>query len=133
MEQRVFESRRIHSRQDRYVRICQSPPRGVRRKYPAASPYQSDAEFWGYKSETTLTLQDFYNTEGEDLLQNYYLTKASEGNEPIPDAITVNGQLTGTYSITASRASKTRLRFICASSLTMFSISVVSEWPACLP
>ena len=77
-------------------------------------------------SEATLVILDFYNNDGEALLDEYYLTPVSQGVEPIPDAITVNGKLTGTYAISATRADKTRIRFIGASSLSMFSISVVS-------
>ena len=84
----------------------------------------TDAELYGYGSDWLLTIQDFYNNGAMWLLDDYYLTPISGGDEPIPDAIVVNGLLSGNLSFAADRASRTRLRFIAANSLSEFQISV---------
>ena len=58
------------------------------------------------------------------MYREYYLTPTSGGNEPIPDAILVNGMFTGTLGLTAARTARLRLRFIAANAFSMFTISV---------
>ena len=99
-----------------------------------------------YSSELTILLADFYNARASTLLTSYYLTPASGGAEPIPSAIALNGQLspytldaagqptlaTGSNASSSpglllplpSRTATTRLRFIAANALSMFSIAI---------
>ena len=57
-------------------------------------------------------------------VSEYYLTPLSGGNEPIPDAILVNGEMTKQLGIRASRRQPMRLRFIAANAFSMWTISV---------
>ncbi|CAG8543243.1 13821_t:CDS:2 [Acaulospora colombiana] len=43
-----------------------------------------------YEEEIVIILQDYYHTEASELLK-YYLSPASQGNEPIPDNGLING------------------------------------------
>jgi FtsP/CotA-like multicopper oxidase with cupredoxin domain len=85
---------------------------------------QTEKERYGYTSDITLMIQDLHNNEAHSLVTDYFLTPNSTGNEPIPDAIAVNGKLSGMLSLTASRNETTRLRFVAANALSMFNISI---------
>jgi iron transport multicopper oxidase len=77
-----------------------------------------------YDTDWTLMMQDFYNNEAHDLLNDYYLTTLSEGNEPIPDAITVNGVLSEQLVRSVGRNERMRLRFIASNAFSMFNVSI---------
>jgi iron transport multicopper oxidase len=76
-----------------------------------------------YTAETLLVLTDFYNAPAKTYLP-WYLSPASGGNEPMPDAIAVNGLLTDVMSVNVSKADKLRVRVICGSAFSMFNVSV---------
>ncbi len=69
-------------------------------------------------------MADFYNNDAHSLLPLYYLSRASGGNEPIPDAIMVNGEFTRKLHFAVSRTSATRFRLICTAAFSMFNFSV---------
>jgi FtsP/CotA-like multicopper oxidase with cupredoxin domain len=76
--------------------------------------------------DTTFVIQDYFHHSARQLLNEYYLTKESHGCEPPPDAIVVNGQLSSSAGARhqSSRNNTSRLRFIAASTLSMFRISI---------
>ena len=76
-----------------------------------------------YTAETLLVLTDFYNAEAQSYIPEY-LSPASHGDEPIPDALAVNAQPSGVMKINVNKADKLRVRVICGSALSMFRVSV---------
>lgn len=94
---------------------------------PEAMPAHTD--------EVTLLLADFYSLPAHALLAAYYLTPDSGGNEPVPDAVTVNGQFSAALSPAAppeqqlfvglaSRTGKTLFHVIAANAFSMFRVSI---------
>ena len=71
-----------------------------------------------------VVIADFYSMSTHDLVAEYYLTPASGGSEPIPDAIMVNGAFSSSLVKVISRNSTTRLRFIAANTFSMFTVSI---------
>jgi hypothetical protein len=74
---------------------------------------------------------DYYNNEPHSLLAAYYLTNKSGGNQPIPDAIWVNGAVrrpnlpVASYEVyNVSRSSAKVFDLIVASASTMFQLQV---------
>ena len=53
----------------------------------------SPSDVYTYDQDVTLSIMDYYSIETEVLFTEYYATPESGGNEPIPDAILVNGQV----------------------------------------
>ena len=76
-----------------------------------------------YVKETELMLADWYTAPAESL-QNTYLSPASHGNEPLPDAIVVNNQFSQTMAIAVSRQEKIRIRVINAAAMSMYTVAV---------
>ena len=66
---------------------------------------------------------DWYNEPASELLVEY-LSPASGGDEPMPDAIVVNGQLTNTLSYNTSRATRQLVRVINTAAFSMWTVSV---------
>jgi hypothetical protein len=66
------------------------------------------AEIYAYTNDFSFIVADYYNDNAHSLLTRYYLTPVSEGREPIPDAIIVNGHFTGTLTIPVSRSDVSR-------------------------
>ena len=78
-------------------------------------------------------ISDWYNTpvcwpacasSGNSSLLGWYMSAASAGLEPIPDAIVVNDRLTGTMSLTASRSAPQLVRLVNAAAINMYNVSV---------
>ena len=76
-----------------------------------------------YVKETELMLADWYTAPAESL-QNTYLSPASHGNEPLPDAIVVNNQFSQTMAIAVSRQEKIRIRVVNAAAMSMYTVAV---------
>ena len=89
-----------------------------------------------HTDEVTLMIADFYNANAHDLLESYYLTPESGGNEPVPDAVTVNGKFSATLAGAlpaeqlfvrgaASRATgKTLFHVVAANAFSMYRVSI---------
>ena len=77
-----------------------------------------------YDQDVTLLISDYYSNDAHALVSSYYLTPESEGNEPIPDAIMVNGAFTRTLPVYAHYGQRLRLRFVCAAAFSMFTVSI---------
>lgn len=86
----------------------------VRPAAPEPEPYDADI---------TLMIMDYYDTPAHDLL-GYFLSPASGGLEPVPNATVVNGAFSGELALAASRSQTLRLRLIAANALRMFSVAV---------
>jgi len=88
---------------------------------PAGSPANAPA----HDHEVAVMIADYYNNNAHDLLTLFYLTPESEGVEPIPDAIHVNGRFKGELAFDVpTRASKTLLHLVCAAGFSMFTVRV---------
>ena len=74
--------------------------------------------------DATLMVMDYYQTPANELMNDYFLTPASGGAEPVPDATAVNGAFTRSLAIAAARGQQLRLRFFAANALRMFSVSI---------
>jgi hypothetical protein len=76
-------------------------------------------------SQETLFIMDYYDTPSHETLLKWYLTPASEGVEPPPNATVVNGHFNGQFALRA-RLSKPRIliHFICATALRSECVSV---------
>ena len=85
------------------------------------SAYATDGV--SYIKETELLLADWYTSPAVSL-QKGYLSPASFGNEPVPDAIVVNNQFSQTMAIAVSRQEKIRIRVINAAAMSRYTISV---------
>ena len=75
-------------------------------------------------NEVFLTLSDYYNNNAHELLTLFYISPASEGLEPVPDAIQVNGKHKGQLFMDVHRAGKTLVHVVCASTFSMFRVSI---------
>ena len=87
---------------------------------PAGSP----AALPAHDAEASIFITDYYNNPAHDLLTLFYMTPLSEGVEPIPDAIQLNGAFSGQLAIEAPRTGRSLLHFICAAGFSMFSVSI---------
>ena len=76
-----------------------------------------------YDAETTLLLSDFYNQEAAGMIP-WYLSPASGGNEPMPEAIIVNNLLHNKLIVNINKKDKLRVRIINAAPFSMFDVSV---------
>jgi FtsP/CotA-like multicopper oxidase with cupredoxin domain len=94
----------------------------VNRRFRDAN--QTEGRLYGYDTDFTFFIQDFYSNDADTLLWNHYLTPSSHGHAPVPDTITVNGKFSGTLAIVADRHSSSRLRFVAANTMSDYTISV---------
>jgi len=76
-----------------------------------------------YSSETTLMIADWYDNPAATYLPAY-LSPASEGDEPGPDAIVVNNTFSNILVYKVGRKDKIRIRIVNAAAFSMFSFSV---------
>ena len=79
-----------------------------------------DADTWNW------LVHDYYEENFMDMLPAY-LSPASQGNEPVPDSIGVNGQITEQrpfLTFKTSRATRQRVRVVNAAGFSMYNISV---------
>ncbi|CAF1155860.1 unnamed protein product [Adineta ricciae] len=78
-----------------------------------------------YDSEQILMVADWYNNQAHSELLPWYLNpNNTDGNEPSPDAIVVNGRFTQSLSIPLSRTSRVRFRIINSAALSMYTVSI---------
>ncbi len=79
-----------------------------------------------YDSEQTLMIADWYNNQAHAELLPWYLSPNSNGNEPLPDAIVVNGKFTQSQSLFISLSGSRRVRFriINTASFSMYTVSI---------
>lgn len=82
-----------------------------------------DAKDVHYDKEVTLMIADWYEVPASSLL-SYYLSPASGGDEPSPDAVVVNNKFTNTTEIRVGRKEKIRIRLISAATFSMHTFSV---------
>jgi len=66
---------------------------------------------------------DYYAAPAHTLIGNY-LSPASGGDEPMPDAFIVNGKRTNTLSVVADKTKIYRVRVVNAAAFSMFTITV---------
>jgi FtsP/CotA-like multicopper oxidase with cupredoxin domain len=93
---------------------------------PEAPPAHTD--------ELTLMISDFYSASAHTLLASFYLTPLSGGNEPVPDALTVNGLFSTTlagaapaeqlFVGVAARTGTTLFHVVAANAFSMFAVSI---------
>jgi FtsP/CotA-like multicopper oxidase with cupredoxin domain len=82
------------------------------------APYAIDNDQW------TWQIADWYNVAAPTLVP-HYLSPASGGDEPMPDAFVVNNLFDGVMNIHASKhGGSVRVRVINAAALSMFTVSV---------
>ena len=82
------------------------------------SPYGEETPEW------SLMFADWYDVPAASLI-NDFLSPASEGVEPLPDAMTVNNRFSGDFSIEADpNGDPVRVRVVNAGSISMVSVSV---------
>lgn len=82
------------------------------------SPYGEE------KPEWSLLFADWYDVAAASLI-NDFLSPASEGVEPLPDAFTVNNRFSGDFSIEVDpNGDPVRVRVVNAGSLSMVAVSV---------
>lgn len=95
----------------------------------------SPAVFPPHDDSLTLLVGDFFSLPARTLVTDYYLTPQSKGAEPIPDAITVNGQFSSNleppappssllHLPIANRTGKTLFRVIASNTITMFDLAI---------
>jgi FtsP/CotA-like multicopper oxidase with cupredoxin domain len=77
----------------------------------------------GYDEELVVSVADWYDKAPHSLVPDY-LSPASGGDEPLPDAIIVNGQLSNSLVFNVKRSKKYRLRLINAAGFSMYTLSV---------
>jgi FtsP/CotA-like multicopper oxidase with cupredoxin domain len=75
-------------------------------------------------NEVTLMLSEYFNFNAHELLTLFYISPESEGLEPVPDGIQVNGRHKGQLFMHAPRAGKTLVHVVCASTFTQFRVSI---------
>ena len=76
------------------------------------------------QDDIVLMVADWYEKKASDLIP-YYLSPASMGNEPTPDAFTVNNRFTEDLVIEVNRSKgPSRVRLVNAATFSMFKISV---------
>ena len=79
---------------------------------------------YNYSEDVTFVIQDYYNNEAHKLTTDYFLTPSSGGDEPVPDAILVNGLASGRITVGVERRGASRFRFIAANALSTFVVSI---------
>jgi iron transport multicopper oxidase len=78
-----------------------------------------------YDSEQILSVADWYNDKAYTQLIPWYLNpNNTNGNEPLPDAIVVNGQFTQSLFIPLTSSSRVRFRIINAAAFSMYNVSI---------
>lgn len=77
-----------------------------------------------YDSEQILMIADWYNSKAHTELLPWYLSVDSNGNEPSPDAIVVNGKFTQSLFISLSGSRRVRFRIINTASFSMYTVSI---------
>jgi iron transport multicopper oxidase len=78
-----------------------------------------------YDSEQVLTVADWYNNQAHTQLLPWYLSpNNTNGDEPSPDAIVVNGKFTQSLLISLSSSSRVRFRIINAAAFSMYTVSI---------
>ena len=80
-----------------------------------------------YTQEWTLLVGDYYNMEAPDMLP-YYLSPTSGGDEPTPDAISINGLFGTGYPsymrLPTTPDTTTRIRFINTAAFSQWNVSI---------
>ncbi len=69
-------------------------------------------------------LSEYFNFNAHELLTLSYISPYSEGLEPVPDAIQVNGKHKGQLFVHVPRTGKSLVHVICASTFTQFRVSI---------
>lgn len=79
-----------------------------------------------YESDTDIVLmiQDYYKENAHSLIDIFYLTPESGGDEPVPNYLTVDGHFTEEYFVTVDRSKPAKIRFIASNALSVFNISI---------
>ncbi|CAF3352797.1 unnamed protein product [Rotaria socialis] len=78
-----------------------------------------------YDTERILMVSDWYNDVARTKLSPWYLSANNpDGNEPVPDAIVVNGKFSKSLFVTTSNATRIRFRIINAAAFSMFTVSI---------
>ncbi len=78
-----------------------------------------------YDSEQILTVADWYNNQAHTQLLPWYLNpNNTDGDEPSPDAIVVNGKFAQSLFISLSNSSRVRFRIINAAAFSMYTVSI---------
>ena len=85
---------------------------------------QPDPNAAEYNQEWTWMASDWYNQSVAQLHTKYLSASNSNGYEPLPDAIIVNGVRDMQLRYTVNSTSKVRVRFINAAALSQFNVSV---------
>jgi len=89
----------------------------------AGAPYAVDNDAW------TWLLADYHNVAASTLVP-FFLSPASGGGEPQPDAVVVNNLFSGNasgapFNVSALRSGgPVRVRLVCATTLSMYTLSV---------
>ena len=85
----------------------------------AGAPYMND------DNGNIMMVADYFNNHAKSYL-SWYLSPASQGDEPIPDSYVVNNHFSGgSYQMTANRNDNTaRIRVVNAGSFSMFDIFI---------
>jgi len=76
-----------------------------------------------YDTQWTLMTSDYYAQLSDGLIP-HYLSPASHGDEPMPDAYLVNGHFTNTTWFHTTTNTSIRMRIINAAAYSMFNLSV---------
>jgi FtsP/CotA-like multicopper oxidase with cupredoxin domain len=74
--------------------------------------------------DVTFMIQDYYKDDAHSLIDIFYLTPESGGDEPIPNFVNVNGQMSETLFVTVDRSRVSKFRFIASNALSVFNISI---------
>jgi iron transport multicopper oxidase len=78
-----------------------------------------------YESEHILMVSDWYNNPAHTQLLPWYLNRNNpNGNEPLPDAIVVNGKFTQSLFIPVTGSSRIRFRIINTAAFSMYTVSI---------
>ncbi|CAF2450056.1 unnamed protein product [Rotaria sp. Silwood2] len=78
-----------------------------------------------YDTERILMVSDWYNDVARTKLLSWYLSvNNTEGIEPIPDAIVVNGKFSQSLFVKMSGATRIRFRIINAAAFSMYTVSI---------
>ena len=82
------------------------------------SPYGHESPEW------TLLFSDWYDVPAANLI-NHFMSPASQGVEPLPDAVTVNNFFSGEFNIEVDpNGDPVRVRVVNAGSISMMAVSV---------
>ena len=78
-----------------------------------------------YDSEHILMVSDWYNNPAHTELLSLYLNQNNpDGNEPLPDAIIVNGHFTQSLFIPVAGSMRIRFRVINTAAFSMYTVSI---------